>query len=60
MNNLLKNRIFKYLIYFIFLCTSIYGIDYFFRPQHKDFIRTASISFGVTIGMFIVSRRKKL
>lgn len=52
------NRIFKYFLYFAFMCSLIYGTDYFFRPTHKDIIRTASISFGVTIGMFIFSKKK--
>jgi hypothetical protein len=58
MKNMFKNRVFKHFIYFLILFILTYGFDYFFRPAHKDIIRTASISFGVAAGMYIYSRKK--
>ncbi|MGE5629521.1 MAG: hypothetical protein ACM3TR_00315 [Caulobacteraceae bacterium] len=53
-----KNRILRHFIYFITVCILIYGFDFLFRPDKIDISRAVSISLGITLGLFLFSRKK--
>lgn len=55
----IRKRFLKFICMFILYSVSILVLDYFFRPSKIDFLRTCSISLGVSYGMSFYDLFKK-